>query len=39
MLGQVEAIITDSPIITGLMYYKEPNQKIRKLEVPLKTIF
>jgi nicotinamide riboside kinase len=29
MVGQVDAVITDSPIITGLMYYKETNQKIR----------
>lgn len=29
VLGQVEAVITDSPIITGLMYYKETNKKIR----------
>ena len=29
MVGQVEAVITDSPIITGLMYYKETNKKIR----------
>jgi hypothetical protein len=27
---QVEAVITDSPIILGLMYYKEPNLRIKK---------
>lgn len=30
LLGQVDAIITDSPIIIGLMYYKEKNKKIKK---------
>jgi tRNA uridine 5-carbamoylmethylation protein Kti12 len=30
LLGQVEAIITDSPIIIGLMYYKETNPVIKK---------
>jgi hypothetical protein len=30
LLGQVDAIITDSPIIIGLMYYKENNKKIKK---------
>lgn len=29
LLGQVEAIITDSPILLGLMYYNEPNEKIK----------
>lgn len=28
LLGQVQAIITDSPIIIGLMYYNEPNKEI-----------
>jgi hypothetical protein len=31
LVGQVEAIITDSPILIGLMYYAEPNKKIKKL--------
>lgn len=31
LLGQVEAIITDSPILIGMMYYNEPNKKIKKL--------
>lgn len=30
LLNQVQAIITDSPILLGLMYYKETNKKIRK---------
>lgn len=30
LLGQVEAIITDSPILVGLMYYDEQNIRIRK---------
>jgi len=30
LIGQVEAIITDSPIVIGLMYYKEENDNIRK---------
>lgn len=30
LLGQVEAIITDSPILVGLMYYDEKNPQIRK---------
>jgi hypothetical protein len=30
LLGQVEAIITDSPILIGLLYYNEPNIKIHK---------
>ena len=29
LLNQVDAIITDSPIIIGLMYYNQPNEKIR----------
>lgn len=28
LLGQVEAVITDSPILLGLLYYKEPNTRI-----------
>jgi thymidylate kinase len=30
LIGQVEAVITDSPILVGLMYYDEKNKKIRK---------
>jgi hypothetical protein len=30
LLGQVDAIITDSPIILGLLYYKESNSNIRE---------
>jgi tRNA uridine 5-carbamoylmethylation protein Kti12 len=30
LLGQVEAIITDSPLIIGLMYYRESNELIRR---------
>lgn len=30
LLGQVEAIITDSPILVGLMYYDEKNPVIKK---------
>ena len=30
LVGQVEAVITDSPILIGLMYYGEKNKKIRK---------
>jgi len=29
LVGQVEAVITDSPILIGLMYYAEPNEKIK----------
>lgn len=29
VLGQVDAIITDSPILLGLMYYQESNANIR----------
>lgn len=28
--GQVDCVITDSPIITGLLYYKEENEVIRE---------
>ena len=28
LLGKVDAVITDSPILLGLMYYNEPNTKI-----------
>lgn len=31
LLGSVEAIITDSPILLGIMYYEEKNQTIKKL--------
>ena len=30
LVGQVEAVITDSPILIGLMYYQEPNMGIHK---------
>jgi nicotinamide riboside kinase len=30
LIGQVEAVITDSPILVGLMYYDEQNPRIRK---------
>lgn len=30
LIGQVQAVITDSPILLGLMYYREKNTKIRK---------
>ena len=29
--GQVDVMITDSPLIVGLLYYKEPNKKIHDL--------
>ncbi len=30
LIGQVEAVITDSPILVGLMYYNEKNIRIQK---------
>jgi adenylate kinase family enzyme len=30
LTGQVDVIITDSPLIIGLFYYKEPNPRIKK---------
>jgi hypothetical protein len=30
LIGQVQAVITDSPTLLGLLYYKESNTKIRK---------
>lgn len=30
LIGQVDAIITDSPIILGLMYYNETDESIRR---------
>lgn len=29
LVGQVDAVITDSPILLGLLYYKEDNEKIK----------
>lgn len=31
LLGQVQAVITDSPTLLGLLYYKEQNSKINNL--------
>lgn len=28
--GQVEVIVTDSPIILGILYYNEPNKNVKK---------
>lgn len=30
VLGQVDVLITDSPLLIGLMYYKEDNQKLQE---------
>jgi hypothetical protein len=30
LLGQVDAVITDSPILLGLMYYNETDESVRK---------
>jgi len=31
LLGQVQAVITDSPTLLGLLYYREPNVEINSL--------
>ena len=30
LLGQVEAVITDSPLLIGLMYYQEPDMRVKE---------